>query len=161
MLVVWVSTSKSQPQAAPNSTSAAEIALDSTSLLGYSIVQVCTMTMHFNPKSSPFHADILWGQQTYPHDPNAFTQGLEYDKVCNGTSCQDIFWESTGTLALSVRCHCHFSCSRQCDQSDLLCPGLYGMSTVRQVDMLTGNVVRQQALSARDFGEGITKFGSR
>ena len=29
---------------------------------------------------------------TYPHDPNAFTQGLDYDKV-NG---QDVFWESTG-----------------------------------------------------------------
>ena len=29
--------------------------------------------------------------------------------------------------------------------------------------MLTGNVLRQQALSdsARDFGEGLTKFGSR
>ena len=31
--------------------------------------------------------------ETYPHDPNAFTQGLDYDKV-NG---QDAFWESTGT----------------------------------------------------------------
>ncbi len=30
---------------------------------------------------------------TYPHDPDAFTQGLDYDKV-NG---QDVFWESTGT----------------------------------------------------------------
>ena len=29
---------------------------------------------------------------TYPHDPDAFTQGLDYDKV-NG---QDVFWESTG-----------------------------------------------------------------
>ena len=30
---------------------------------------------------------------TFPHDPDAFTQGLDYDKV-NG---QDVFWESTGT----------------------------------------------------------------
>lgn len=37
--------------------------------------------------------------ETYPHDPNAFTQGLEYDKV-NG---QDAFWESTGS-ALTTSC---------------------------------------------------------
>ena len=30
---------------------------------------------------------------TYPHDPDAFTQGLDYDKVDG----QDVFWESTGT----------------------------------------------------------------
>ncbi|KAL3151763.1 hypothetical protein ABBQ38_012739 [Trebouxia sp. C0009 RCD-2024] len=102
MLVVWVSTSNSQPQPA--------LELGGTSLLGYSIVQ------------------------TYPHDPNAFTQGLEYDTICNSTSCQDIFWESTG---------------------------LYGKSTVREVDALTGSVLRQQALPASDFGEGLVKFGSR
>ena len=45
MLVVWVSTSKSQPQPTMNSTSAAAPALDSTSLLGYSILQVCTITL--------------------------------------------------------------------------------------------------------------------
>ena len=45
MLVVWVSTGKSQPLTAVNSTSAAEPAPDSTSLLGYSIVQVCTITL--------------------------------------------------------------------------------------------------------------------
>ena len=39
--------------------------------------------------------------------------------------------------------------------------GLYGKSTVREVDALTGGVLRQQALPARDFGEGMTKFGSR
>lgn len=27
--------------------------------------------------------------------------------------------------------------------------------------MLTGHVIRQQALPARDFGEGLAKFGSR
>lgn len=75
--------------------------------------------------------------QTYPHDPNAFTQGLEYDQTCdsaNPPSCQDIFWESTG---------------------------LYGQSTVRQVDVVSGTVLRQQALAASDFGEGLVKFGSR
>lgn len=63
------------------------------------------------------------------------------------------------SLPLSI--HCYFSCSTQEIQGDLLCPGLYGKSTVREVDMLTGNVLRQQALSDSVFGEGLTKFGSR
>ncbi len=32
---------------------------------------------------------------TYPHDPNAFTQGLEYDTDCSDGPCRDVFWEST------------------------------------------------------------------
>ena len=33
----------------------------------------------------------------YPHDPDAFTQGLEFDRRCDsGNYCRDIFWESTG-----------------------------------------------------------------
>lgn len=104
ILILWVSTGNSQPPPQPQPT------FNTTSLLGYSITQI------------------------YPHDPNAFTQGLEYDKICNATGCQDIFWESTG---------------------------LYGQSTIREVDVLTGTVLRQQALPARDFGEGLTKFGNR
>ena len=34
--------------------------------------------------------------ETYDHDPNAFTQGLDYDNI-NG---QDAFWESTGISML-------------------------------------------------------------
>ena len=34
---------------------------------------------------------------TYPHDPSAFTQGLEFDKLCvTPDNCTDVFWESTG-----------------------------------------------------------------
>ena len=43
----------------------------------------------------------------------------------------------------------------------LLIAGLYGQSTVRQVDLVSGTVLRQQALAASDFGEGLVKFGSR
>lgn len=34
----------------------------------------------------------------FPHDPNAFTQGLEYDELCDSSSrnCTDVLWESTG-----------------------------------------------------------------
>ena len=43
----------------------------------------------------------------------------------------------------------------------LVFAGLYGQSTVREVDVVSGNVLRQQALPASDFGEGLVKFGSR
>lgn len=32
----------------------------------------------------------------YVHDPNAFTQGLEYDTDCSSGACQEVYWESTG-----------------------------------------------------------------
>ena len=33
----------------------------------------------------------------YPHNPNAFTQGLEFEKLCNPPgNCTDVLWESTG-----------------------------------------------------------------
>ena len=57
----------------------------------------------------------------YPHDPNAFTQGLVLE---NG-----ILYESTG---------------------------LFGRSSVRQVDLKTGTVQRILELPNQYFGEGIT-----
>ena len=34
----------------------------------------------------------------FPHDPEAFTQGLQFDRACegDGSSCKDVLWESTG-----------------------------------------------------------------
>jgi glutamine cyclotransferase len=61
-----------------------------------------------------------------PHDPEAFTQGLELDG--------DVLYEGTG---------------------------LYGESTLREVDPATGEVVRQIALDPEHFGEGITLVGDR
>ncbi|CAL8471356.1 g10898 [Coccomyxa elongata] len=66
----------------------------------------------------------------YPHDPNAFTQGIEFDR--NGAL--EFFWESTG---------------------------MHGQSTVRQVELETGNVLRSKALAPSDFGEGLAKFGNK
>ena len=63
---------------------------------------------------------------TYPHDRNAFTQGLLFD---NG-----ILYEGTG---------------------------LYGNSTLRRVDLTTGEVEQQIALPDQYFGEGITIVGDR
>lgn len=37
----------------------------------------------------------------FPHDPRAFTQGLQHDTVCNSKgTCNEVFWESTGTFVV-------------------------------------------------------------
>ncbi|MCX8151008.1 MAG: glutaminyl-peptide cyclotransferase [Candidatus Bathyarchaeota archaeon] len=58
--------------------------------------------------------------QVYPHDKNAFTQGLIYS--------DGFLYESTG---------------------------LYGSSTLRKVDLETGNTVDSVSLPTEFFGEGI------
>ena len=63
---------------------------------------------------------------TYPHDPNAFTQGLVY--------ADGQLFEGTGR---------------------------YGQSSLREVDLQTGQVQRQVDLPEQFFGEGITLFGDR
>jgi len=57
---------------------------------------------------------------TYPHDPNAFTEGLVYS--------DGFLYESTG---------------------------LDGGSSLRRVDLTTGNVLQEITLPYQDFGEGI------
>jgi glutamine cyclotransferase len=73
--------------------------------------------------------------EEYDHDPNAFTQGFEVLRRCNGSGkeCKTSFIESTG---------------------------LNRKSTVREVDIETGEVVRSTQLPAEDFGEGITRLGN-
>ncbi len=61
---------------------------------------------------------------TFPHDAQAFTQGLVY--------YQGDFYEGTG---------------------------LRGRSSLRQVDLTTGQVLRYLALDNSYFGEGVTLFG--
>ncbi len=63
---------------------------------------------------------------TYPHDPNAFTQGLIY--------ADGVLFEGTGRN---------------------------GQSSLREVDLETGQVQRQVELPEQFFGEGITLFGDR
>ena len=62
----------------------------------------------------------------FPHDANAFTQGLV---ITDG-----VLLEGTGQ---------------------------YGESTLREVELKSGRVIRQQLLSPRVFGEGITVMGDR
>lgn len=63
---------------------------------------------------------------TYPHDDNAFTQGLIFE---NG-----VLYESTG---------------------------LYGHSSLRRVDLETGNTLQLHTLPEDVFGEGITIFNDK
>jgi glutamine cyclotransferase len=59
----------------------------------------------------------------YPHDPQAFTQGLIF--------MDGVFYESTG---------------------------LYGESSLRKVDVATGQVLQQINLPPQYFGEGLTAW---
>ncbi len=63
---------------------------------------------------------------TYPHDPDAFTQGLLVDG--------DRLFESTG---------------------------LHGRSSVREVEIASGRVLRRQDLPEKLFGEGLAEVGDR
>jgi glutamine cyclotransferase len=62
----------------------------------------------------------------YPHDENAFTQGLIFE--------DGIMYESTGR---------------------------YGQSTLRRVELETGNVTKLHTLPDQFFGEGITIFDDK
>lgn len=63
---------------------------------------------------------------TYPHDPAAFTQGLQWfdERLFEGT-------------------------------------GVVGTSSIREVELTTGRVIRKQDLEAPHFGEGIVILGDK
>jgi glutamine cyclotransferase len=63
---------------------------------------------------------------TYPHDRNAFTEGLVFE--------DGVLYEGTG---------------------------LFGYSTLRRVELETGDILQISELSAQFFGEGITIYGNK
>jgi len=71
--------------------------------------------------------------KTYPHDPNAFTEGLYYK--------DGFLYESTGQNQDS---------KSQNDQSSL-----------RKVDLNTGKVLQRWNLPREDFGEGISEINDK
>lgn len=81
-----------------------------------------------SPNSSLFdsESDLYTVIDIFPHDPNAFTQGLVID---NG-----ILYEGTG---------------------------LYGNSSIRKIDLATGEILQSRELSSEYFGEGITVYDSQ
>jgi len=64
--------------------------------------------------------------ETWPHDPDAFTQGLVWS--------DGRFFESTGR---------------------------YGRSDLREVDAISGEVIRRRPLDPREFGEGLALVNGR
>ncbi len=76
-----------------------------------------------NTKPTSYTYEVV---KVYPHDENAFTQGLVIE--------DSILYESTG---------------------------LYGNSSLRRVDLETGDVLQMYVLPPKLFGEGITVFGER
>ena len=88
-------------------------------LLLSSIVLVTIMNREPSSSTTPRYTCTV--VNAYPHDRNAFTEGLV---IADG-----VLYESTG---------------------------LYGSSTLRRVDLETGNVLQEVALPNQFFGEGIT-----
>jgi glutaminyl-peptide cyclotransferase len=68
-------------------------------------------------------------ENTYPHNTNAFTEGLVYS--------DGYLYESTGLLEESSG-------------------NILGPSSLRQEDLATGNIIQQTNLSLNYFGEGMT-----
>jgi glutamine cyclotransferase len=77
--------------------------------------------------------------QEYDHDPTAFTQGFEV--LRDGLKLPQGSQEPINAPRI------------------IESTGLRGQSSVREVDLLTGKVIRQSKLSDQDFGEGITRLG--
>jgi glutamine cyclotransferase len=80
-----------------------------------------------NAKQTAVRTPFIKILAKYPHDSDAFTQGLLVD----GSGNSKTFIESTG---------------------------LYGKSSLRRVDIETGNVLAQYDLSSDLFGEGVTMW---
>lgn len=82
-----------------------------------------TVTKLANKAPDYFEYEIV---NTYKHDSDAFTQGLEY---YNG-----FLYESTGQ---------------------------YGKSTLRKVDLKTGEVLKNESIDKKYFAEGMTIFNNK
>lgn len=71
--------------------------------------------------------------QTYPHDSNAFTQGLIKFDIINSKTKQTIHVTMEGT-------------------------GLYGKSELRYVNIVKGTVLQKYSIGKQYFGEGIAHY---
>jgi glutaminyl-peptide cyclotransferase len=95
---------------------------------GLSIALASTRVAGFGSRQGPEATLPIYGYtvvRSYPHDPGAFTQGLQF--------IDGVLYEGTG---------------------------LNGRSSIRRVNLETGNVLKQHNIDAQYFGEGITIFGN-
>ncbi len=103
-------------------------ALGLLALLGAALVSSCSSSAE---PPAPTASDVIPVYayrvvRAYPHDRNAFTQGLVFE---NG-----VLYEGTG---------------------------LRGQSTLRRVDLETGDILQIRELPAQFFGEGVTIYGNK
>jgi glutaminyl-peptide cyclotransferase len=91
----------------------------------HAILFLSAITFGFATASAPTRADAYQVIHAYPHDPNAFTQGLIY--------IDGYLYESTG---------------------------LEGRSSLRKVELSTGQVLQNYDLPAEYFAEGLTDWGT-
>ena len=99
-----------------------------SAIAGLSIALASTRTVGFAPRQAPPAMLPIYGYtvvRSYPHDPGAFTQGLQY--------VDGVLYEGTG---------------------------LNGRSSIRRVNLETGNVLKQHNIGSQYFGEGITVLGA-
>lgn len=95
-------------------------------LISFPILIGCEISSANNQLNSDAPVLQVRVLETYPHDPEAFTQGLEIEG--------ETVYESTG---------------------------LRGSSTLRRVDLLSGEIEAYQKLHRKYFGEGLTIFEDR
>ena len=99
-----------------------------STIAGLSIAFASTRVGGFSPGQSPSARLPIYGYtvvRSYPHDPSAFTQGLQF--------IDGVLYEGTG---------------------------LNGRSSIRRVNLETGDVLKQHNVETQYFGEGITIFGN-
>jgi len=97
-------------------------------ILLFSVFAVLLLNFSCSDKDKPSDIDYYTFEivNSYPHDKEAFTQGLVFK--------DGFLYESTGR---------------------------YGRSSVRKLDLKTGNILQVQKLSDAFFGEGITIYGDK
>ncbi|WIA30614.1 hypothetical protein OEZ86_000694 [Tetradesmus obliquus] len=107
---------------------------------GMMLMDETTYNLHC-PAQSTEQLPDFYGYEVvaeYAHDPYAFTQGLQFDNICErtggGSACKEVFWESTG---------------------------MYGESTMRAVQVADGRVLAKTPMASQWFGEGATRLGDK
>ncbi len=117
-------TESTAPDIAATTTAATEVAF--AAVVAAPATPSSTPTEAATPTPAPAATYTYRVINTFPHDPNAFTQGLDFDggRLFEGT-------------------------------------GRWGDSTLREVALETGAVIRSRALDAQYFGEGITVLNGK
>lgn len=95
-------------------------------IIAISLSILAYITFTNNPPTNEQSSYTYSIVKTYPHDSNAFTEGLVYQ--------DGVLYESTG---------------------------LVGQSSLRRVDLETGETLQSVSLTGDSFGEGITIFGDK